>query len=335
VVKAKERKEGINFFFLMQKLIFAVLPALLSGHFSQGQLHWTRVDSLFGPLPYSLHVYCTNDSLEGSPFIAYYASVRMSDKELAFTAKADNQKRFTPTQFYQQEKAPLLIVNCTFFSIESGRNLSVVVRDGKMVAFNVPSLKGVGKDSGLYYYPTRSAIGINRKRKVDIAWIFTDSSRRWPYAFEKGPVIAKGQYILPGIIDLDDIEWKWWKMRTAVGGGPTLMHDGEILITNRQEQMFVGEENDKEPRTAMGYTRDDRLIICVIEGRFPGIAEGAGLMEEAKIMKELGCYEALNLNGGGSSCMLINGKQTIQPSGQNGERPVPAVFMIKMAEKKK
>jgi len=99
--------------------------------------------------------------------------------------------------------------------------------------------------------------------------------------------------------------------------------------------MFVGEENDKEPRTAMGYTRDDRLIICVIEGRFPGIAEGAGLMEEAKIMKELGCYEALNLNGGGSSCMLINGKQTIQPSGQNGERPVPAVFMIKMAEKKK
>ena len=85
----------------------------------------------------------------------------------------------------------------------------------------------------------------------------------------------------------------------------------------------------------MGYTRDDRLIILVIQGRFPGMAEGAGLGQEAKIAKDLGCYEALNLNGGGSTCMLINGKETIRPSDRNGERPVPAVFIIKKAEKKK
>jgi hypothetical protein len=335
MAEGKEGSDCVNVFILMRKLFQCIIAVLLTWISSSAQLHWKKVDSVYGPLPNTFHVYYTNDSLDGAPFIAYYASVKLSDKELSFTARADNDKRYTPRQFFQRERSPLLVVNCTFFSFESGRNLNVVVRDGKMIAFNVGSLKGIGKDSAFYYYPTRSAIGINRKRKADVAWIFTDSSRRWPYAFEKAPVIAKGQEQFPGILDLTDIEWRWWRMRTAVGGGPTLVHDGEILITNKEEQMFVGEENNKEPRTVMGFTRDDRLIILVIQGRFPGIAEGAGLNQEAKIAKEIGCLEALNLNGGGSSCMLINGKETIQPSDQNRERPIPAVFMIKKVEKKK
>jgi len=52
------------------------------------------------------------------------------------------------------------------------------------------------------------------------------------------------------------------------------------------------------------------------------------LQEEAQIMLSLGCYEALNLDGGGSSCLLINGKETIRPSDKMGQRPVPAVFLV-------
>jgi exopolysaccharide biosynthesis protein len=79
----------------------------------------------------------------------------------------------------------------------------------------------------------------------------------------------------------------------------------------------------------MGYTGDGYLIVMVIQGRFPGIADGATLEQEAKLLIDLGCTEALNLDGGGSSCMLINGKETIKPSDKTGERPVPAVFLIK------
>jgi len=43
----------------------------------------------------------------------------------------------------------------------------------------------------------------------------------------------------------------------------------------------------------------------------------------------LGCVEALNLDGGGSSCLLINGIETIKPSDKEGERPVPGVFIVK------
>ncbi|RYF44989.1 MAG: phosphodiester glycosidase family protein, partial [Chitinophagaceae bacterium] len=78
-----------------------------------------------------------------------------------------------------------------------------------------------------------------------------------------------------------------------------------------------------------GYTKGKKLIILVIEGRFPGLAEGATLAEEAKILLDLGCKEALNLDGGGSSSMLVNGKPTIKPSDKGNERPVPAVFLIR------
>ena len=93
--------------------------------------------------------------------------------------------------------------------------------------------------------------------------------------------------------------------------------------------MFVNGQADLHPRTAMGYTKKNKLIILVIQGRSPGVAEGATLAEEAKILADLGCYEALNLDGGGSSCMLVNGKETIRPSDKEGQRPVPGVFMIR------
>src|SRR6187402_3954374 len=77
--------------------------------------------------------------------------------------------------------------------------------------------------------------------------------------------------------------------------------------------------NDKHPRTAMGYTKDGKLIILMIEGRNT-VAHGATLGQEAQILKDLACWEALNLDGGGSSCMLVNGKETIKTSDKEGQR---------------
>lgn len=119
-------------------------------------------------------------------------------------------------------------------------------------------------------------------------------------------------------------------MQTAVGGGPVLVQSGEISISNNQEIKFAGKAiDDKHPRSAMGYTKDDKLIFLAIEGRFPGKAEGATLTQTAQLLKDIGCIEALNLDGGGSSCLLINGKETITPSDKTGQRPIPAVFMVK------
>jgi hypothetical protein len=294
------------------------------------QLRWRKVDSSYTPLPRSVHVYRSPDSVDGLPFIAYYVSARLRDKHLIFTTATVKDNRFTPAQYYQIEQQPLLVVNGTFFSMTNGEDWSLVVHNGRLVSRNLSSLRGRGADSALFYYPTRAAIGIDRGRRADIAWTFTDTTRMWPYAFEEMPVIAKGKDSMPSIYSLGDINWKWWKMRTAIGGGPVLVHDGKVHITNREEQLFPDANGDYEPRTAMGYTRGGELIILAIQGRTPGRAAGATLQQEARIMLGLGCYEALNLDGGGSSCLLLNGKETVRPSDPEGERPLPTVFLIKL-----
>jgi hypothetical protein len=309
-------------------ILFLIFPFIASS-----QLHWYKVDSLYAPLPSSMHVYKTTDSLNGRPFIAYYVSAKLKDKKLLFTTQSGNGLRYTPQQYFKQEGKPLLVVNAGFFSFDFHQSLSVLVRNGKMVAYNIESLSGTGADSSFYYYPTRGAFGIARNRRADVAWVFTDSTRRWPYAFEWNPVVAKGLDQNPSIFNLNDINWKWWKMKTVVGGGPVLIHNGTIRITTIEEQLPIG-ENELRPATALGYTNDDRLIILVVQGRFPNLSEGISLKEEAKIMKDIGCYEALNMDGGGSSCMLLNGKETIGPSDNGNQRPVASVFLIKLDPEK-
>ena len=319
-----------------------VFPFLLLSLCAAGQVKWKNVDSLFGPLPPSVHVYFTNDSMfDGKPNIAYYVIADLKDKKLAFTADTSKGRRLTPTQFYEKNERPLVVVNTTFFSFETNRNLNIVIKDRKLVSFNVHLYPLRGKDTLKYAHVLPSAIGIGRRRNADVAWIYADSNSRRAIAFEKNPIMQIDSlnynslyYFAPYLHHAPSQRKKHgvqkWKMKTAVGGGPVLLQNGEIKITNNEERKFGGKAiNDKHPRTAMGYTKDNKLIILVVQGRFPNIAEGASLTQEAQMLKDLGCIEALNLDGGGSSCLLVNGKETIRPSDKTGQRPVPAVFIIR------
>ena len=89
-------------------LLSLLLTVNLTGY---SQLRWRRVDTSFSPLPPSVHVYRSPDSLDGLPFIAYYVSARLKDKRLLFTTQTVTDNRFTPAQFYQLEQQPLVVVN--------------------------------------------------------------------------------------------------------------------------------------------------------------------------------------------------------------------------------
>lgn len=329
----------------MKKLLFAIINyslLIIHSENTDAQLLWVNADSLYQPLPSSIHIYKTTDSIDGKPNIAFYVIADLMDKRILFDADTTLHRRMTPKQFYEKNEQPLVVVNTTFFSFQTNQNLNLVIKDGRLVGYNIHSLPGRGRDTLSYWHPLGSAIGINKKRMADVAWLYTDSVLRYPVAFERSPQLIKNAYPTiskfeyapelrhnpksekrKGIIDK-------WKMHTAIGGGPVLLQNGQIKITNNEERKFAGNAiNDKHPRTAMGYTKDNKLIILVVQGRSPGIAEGATLVQEAKILQDLGCWEALNLDGGGSSCLLVNGKETIKPSDATGQRPVPAVFMIK------
>lgn len=298
------------------------------------QLRWQKASNEFDSLPSSIRIFKTSDSLNGRPFKAWCAEVRLKDKHIDFTAQTGEGSCYTPSEYYSREQQPYIVVNGGYFSFQTHQNLNVIIRDGKMVGYNIPALKSLFSDS--FYYATRSAFGISKKRLADVAWLFTDTAKRWPYAFQTHPIVAKGSNPDPSFSDLHTIEqWNWWKMNTAIGGGPVLVQEGAVFITNKEEQLYAFENDDRHPRTAIGYTRNHRLVILVIQGRSPGIAEGATLEEEARILVELGCVEAINLDGGGSSCMLVNGKETIVPADGGKERPVASVFMVTKKQPKK
>jgi exopolysaccharide biosynthesis protein len=90
------------------------------------------------------------------------------------------------------------------------------------------------------------------------------------------------------------------------------------------------------PRTALGF--DDSgtwLLLAVVDGRRPGFSEGVSLYELAQILQERGCTQSINLDGGGSSIMLIQepGKEvrTLNSPSGKAHRPVPVMLGIRIS----
>jgi exopolysaccharide biosynthesis protein len=307
---------------------------LIAGLFAcsvvNGQTNWKDVSSQFGNLPSSIKVLKSDELLDGFPSIMYVATIKAKDHAKQFFVDTTYRRRLTPSQYFSRNKQPLVVVNCSFFEFVQNRNVNLIVQNSKMVGFDTPAVSRKGRDTMTYVHTLGSAFGIFKDGKMDIAFNYNDSGMTVPYAQQSvyAPMIDSVQKLNfnhPSLAGL-----KPWKVKHAFGGGPVLVQDGQVKISNNEEKKFAGKAiADKHPRTAIGYTQDDTMIILAIQGRMKGLAEGATLPQMAKLMLDLGCVEAMNLDGGGSSCMLINGKETIKPSDPSGQRPVPAVLIIK------
>src|SRR6187402_1721362 len=189
---------------------------------ASAQLKWVNVDSLYQPLPSSVHVFKTTDSLDGKPNIDYYVIADLKDKHLVFDVDTTHERRLTPTQFYTKRcdeypnnacYFPLVVVNTTFFSFQTNQNLNVVVKDGKLVGYNIHTIPGKGKDTLTYRHPFGSAIGISKRRKADIAWTFTDSSMSTAAAIQE-PLIPLRDSFVEHSFDytlLQSVTFKKWE----------------------------------------------------------------------------------------------------------------------------
>lgn len=298
--------------------------------FVHAQTNWKDVSSEFGNLPTSIKVLKSNDLLDGAPSIMYVATIKAKEHAKQFLVDTSSRRRLTPSQYFTRNDQPLVVVNCSFFEFVHNRNVNLIVQNSKMVGFDTPAVSRKGRDTMTYVHTLGSAFGIFKNGKMDIAFNYNDSGMAVPYAMQSvyTPMIDSVRKLNLNHPSLSGL--KPWKVKHAFGGGPALVQDGQVKISNNEEKKFAGKAiADKHPRTAIGYTRDGTMIILAIQGRMKGLAEGATLPQMAKIMVDLGCVEAMNLDGGGSSCMLINGKETIKPSDLSGQRPVPAVLVIK------
>ena len=108
----------------------------------------------------------------------------------------------------------------------------------------------------------------------------------------------------------------------AVGGFPDLIDRGE-RVGDLEVAARPGFAAARHPRTAVGYDDDRRTVwLVVVDGRQAPHSSGMSLPELVELMESLGTEEALNLDGGGSSVLVVGSRPVNRPSDATGERPV-------------
>ncbi|MCX6578476.1 MAG: phosphodiester glycosidase family protein [Candidatus Aminicenantes bacterium] len=113
-----------------------------------------------------------------------------------------------------------------------------------------------------------------------------------------------------------------------VGGGPLLVTGGKAATAAEAEQFDPDFIQKRHPRTAAGIRGDGIIVLVTVDGRQPKKSVGMTIQELAVLMTELGCVEAINLDGGGSTAMAINGRVVNNPSDATGERPVSDALLV-------
>lgn len=89
---------------------------------------------------------------------------------------------------------------------------------------------------------------------------------------------------------------------TAVSAGPVLVNSGQIAVNQVPADSFAA----ANPRTAVGLSADGSFMyLLTLDGRRPGISDGATLYESAGWLLTLGAFQALNLDGGGSTNLVM------------------------------
>ena len=103
-------------------------------------------------------------------------------------------------------------------------------------------------------------------------------------------------------------------VKMAIGGGAILIHQGKLMNIKKNVKTA-----QRHPRSAVCWN-EKFLFLMVVDGRQKGLSEGMTLPELANYLRGLGCDEAINMDGGGSSTLWYNGQVINSPSDNPGKR---------------
>ncbi|WP_237067649.1 phosphodiester glycosidase family protein [Microbulbifer guangxiensis] len=238
---------------------------------------------------------------------SHYLSIDPADPHVEIRP----QLRPEATAMHQWAEAPgvLAVINGGFFTGNTA--LSLLASEGKVLARNTPVVTREGKK-----YPVmRSAFWVDSEGQSHIDWIHHHTGEPVPRRHgtplsyvendpepQAPPAVRRGVPI--------DLQW-------GIGGGPRLLQDGRPRLTFHEE-IFWGSGlrlDDSRPRTAICITGDSRILLYV--------TKSARLDELPGRLLQLGCLDAMNLDGGGSSAMYVNGEEILDQ-----QRAVPAVLSV-------
>jgi exopolysaccharide biosynthesis protein len=280
-------------------------------------MDWQPLISANRDLPSGVRAYSgVNDTL---PLRAWF--VHIDEQDPAITTRvvmSDDEKdnRETVTSFARDLDA-CVAVNGGYFNMSAtpARHGGLLLSNGVLLE---PATHIVTRDS-IRYPAVRAAIGF-AEDEVQITWVTT--LERVVYAWSAPPTHQPGR-------PADSLDYRSaieWVVRDALSAGPALMVGGEIQITSDEEVFFGSSIPDVHPRSAAGMTANGALILMVVDGR-QGASRGVYLEELALLMQSVGAVKALNLDGGGSSALVVNGTLLNRPTGGTTEREVMSALV--------
>lgn len=114
----------------------------------------------------------------------------------------------------------------------------------------------------------------------------------------------------------------------VLGGGPRLVKGGRPAAASDPGIYPEGFAAARHPRTAAGVRADGRILLATVDGRQPELSVGMTIAELTALLIELGAVEAVNMDGGGSTAMVVRGRVVNSPSDLAGERPVGDALLV-------
>jgi exopolysaccharide biosynthesis protein len=124
----------------------------------------------------------------------------------------------------------------------------------------------------------------------------------------------------------------WAEAEDVLGAGPKLVTNGAVDVTDVREKMIPTFATDLHPRTAIASLADGRALLLTADGRRAPERVGLALHDLATLLIELGAREAINLDGGGSTAMVVGGKLMNFPTDVTGERPVSDAIVVRLRQ---
>jgi hypothetical protein len=120
----------------------------------------------------------------------------------------------------------------------------------------------------------------------------------------------------------------WSQAHDIVGGAGLLLRAGRVVEDWGVEQFNEGFAGNRHPRTLIGTASDGRMWLVTVDGRQPSLSAGMRLEELRALAQRLDLRDALNLDGGGSTTMWVQGRVMNSPSDVTGPRKVSDALLV-------
>lgn len=243
-------------------------------------------------------------------FIADYPATNLGMGQIRTrTALGWNGREITTAGLNRERKTDEVVVFSSAFgpsTMTSGSGIELAVAKDKIVSIN----KGNGNTEIPIGGWVISASGQTASQ-------FAEAKTGDRIVFRSAPMLSVNGGWMP-LEYVDDI----------VAGVSRLLSGGRLDISWEREKAAKAFAEARHPRTAVAKLKDGKFLMVTVDGRQPGVSVGMSLQELAEYLLTLGAVDAMNLDGGGSTTMYLDGKVVNKPSDKEGERKIGDAIVV-------